>query len=43
VDWRKISSVDLDHISRTLDFNALQENILNITFCNIEAELVRYQ
>ena len=39
VDWRKISSVDLDHISRTLDFNALQENILNITFCNIEAEL----
>lgn len=39
IDWRKISSVDLDHISRTLDFNALQENILNITFCNIEAEL----
>ena len=41
VDWRKISSVDLDHIARTLDFNSLQENILNITFCNIEAELVR--
>ena len=40
IDWRKISSVDLDHISRTLDFNALQENILNITFCNIEAEMV---
>ncbi|XP_063429640.1 cilium assembly protein DZIP1L-like [Mytilus trossulus] len=39
VDWRKISSVDLDHISRTLDFNALQENILNITFCNIESEM----
>lgn len=40
VDWRKIASVDVDHISRTLDFNALQENIMNITFCNIETELV---
>ncbi|KAJ8310307.1 hypothetical protein KUTeg_012172 [Tegillarca granosa] len=39
VDWRKIASVDVDQISRTLDFNALQDNILNITFCNIEAEL----
>ncbi|XP_071085075.1 cilium assembly protein DZIP1L-like isoform X1 [Haliotis cracherodii] len=39
VDWRKIASVDVDHISRTLDFNALQENIMNITFCNIETEL----
>lgn len=40
VDWRKVASIDIEHISRTLDFNALQENILNITFCNIEAELV---
>ncbi|KAH9514221.1 hypothetical protein Btru_028421 [Bulinus truncatus] len=39
VDWRKIASVDIDHISRTLDFNTLQENIMNITFCNLEAEL----
>ncbi|XP_060079369.1 cilium assembly protein DZIP1-like isoform X2 [Ylistrum balloti] len=39
VDWRKIASVDINQIAQTLDFNALQENIMNITFCNIEAEL----
>ena len=40
LDWRKIASVDVDQISRTLDFNSLQENIMNITFCNIETEVV---
>lgn len=40
IDWRRIASIDTDAISRTLDFNALQDNIMNITFCNIEAELV---
>lgn len=35
-----MASVDVEQISRTLDFNALQENIMNITFCNIESELV---
>ncbi|CAG5125665.1 unnamed protein product [Candidula unifasciata] len=39
VDWRKISMVDIENISRTLDFTTLQENIMNITFCNLEAEL----
>ncbi|KAK7482854.1 hypothetical protein BaRGS_00025887 [Batillaria attramentaria] len=39
VDWRKLASIDVEQISRTLDFNALQENIMNITFCNIESEL----
>ncbi|XP_070173911.1 cilium assembly protein DZIP1L-like isoform X2 [Littorina saxatilis] len=39
VDWRKMAAVDVDRISQTLDFNALQENIMNITFCNIESEL----
>ncbi|KAK0059706.1 zinc finger protein DZIP1L-like isoform X2, partial [Biomphalaria pfeifferi] len=39
VDWRKIASVDIDNISRTLDFNTLQDNIMNITFCNLEAEM----
>ncbi|XP_059169975.1 cilium assembly protein DZIP1L-like isoform X2 [Physella acuta] len=39
MDWRKIASVDIDHISRTLDFTTLQENIMNITFCNLEAEM----
>lgn len=39
LDWRRIASIDTDAISRTLDFNALQDNIMNITFCNLEAEL----
>lgn len=40
IDWRRIASIDIDTVARTLDFNALQDNIMNITFCNIEAELV---
>ena len=40
LDWRRIASLDIDSVTRTLDFNALQDNIQNITFCNIEAELV---
>ena len=43
VDWRKIASVDVDNISRTLDFATLQDNIMNITFCNLEAEVVSTQ
>lgn len=42
VDWRKIASVDIDHIARTLDFTTLQSNIMNITFCNLEAEMVSH-
>ena len=41
IDWRRIASIDIDTLARNLDFNALQDNIMNITFCNIEAELVR--
>lgn len=40
VDWRKIAAVDVEQISRTLDFAVLQENIMNVTFCSIESELV---
>ncbi|GFO28330.1 Zinc finger protein dzip1 [Plakobranchus ocellatus] len=39
VDWRRIASVDVDTIARTLDFTTLQDNIMNITFCNLESEL----
>ncbi|KAL4220080.1 Zinc finger protein dzip1 [Mactra antiquata] len=39
IDWRRVSSLDIETVARTLDFNALQDNIMNITFCNIEAEL----
>ena len=35
-----LASVNLDQIARDLDFNALQENLTNIAFCNIELELV---
>jgi len=34
------AAADIDNISRSLDFNTLQENVSNITFCNIESELV---
>lgn len=39
VDWRKLASVDIDRISRDLEFNVLQDNIANVAFCNIECEL----
>ena len=34
-----VASVDIENISRNLDFNTLQDNIMNITFCNIESEV----
>ena len=40
VDWRRIASVDVDTIARTLDFTTLQDNIMNLTFCNLESEMV---
>ncbi|XP_046842422.1 zinc finger protein DZIP1L-like [Xenia sp. Carnegie-2017] len=39
VDWRKLAAVDVSKIARELDFQCLQENIMNITFCDIEAEM----
>lgn len=35
-----LASVDVDAISRNVDFNALQDNIINVAFCSIESELV---
>ncbi|XP_022237961.1 zinc finger protein DZIP1L-like isoform X2 [Limulus polyphemus] len=40
VDWKKLASVDVDQVARNLDFRALQENISNVTFCNIESEVI---
>ena len=37
------ASTDVESISRNLDFNALQDNIMNITFCNIESEVVSHK
>ncbi|XP_031548746.1 uncharacterized protein LOC116286378 [Actinia tenebrosa] len=39
VDWRKLAAVDLDRLTREMDVKTLQDNILNVTYCNIEAEL----
>ena len=35
-----IASIDMDQVQNNLDFNILQSNINNITFCNIENEMV---
>ena len=39
VDWRKIAAVDPDRIAREVDFRTLQDNINNVTFCDVESEL----
>lgn len=39
LDWRKLASVDIERIAREVDVTVLQDNICNITFCNIEHEL----
>lgn len=36
-----LASANLDQIARDLDFDALQDNLTNIAFCNVELELVR--
>ena len=33
--------MDLDILSKNLDVNVLQENIVHITFCDIMSEIVR--
>ncbi|XP_073425675.1 cilium assembly protein DZIP1 isoform X2 [Dendrobates tinctorius] len=38
VDWRRIVAIDVDRLASELDFQTLQENIMGITFCNIENE-----
>nr|XP_023648890.1 zinc finger protein DZIP1 isoform X1 [Paramormyrops kingsleyae]XP_023648891.1 zinc finger protein DZIP1 isoform X1 [Paramormyrops kingsleyae] len=38
VDWRRISAIDVERVASELDFHTLQEQISNITFCNVEHE-----
>ena len=38
--YKIAAAADVDNIARTLDFNTLQDNIMNITFCSVESELV---
>lgn len=39
IDWRKLASVDVDRIAQEVDVDAIQNNILNVTYCAIEHEL----
>ncbi|CAF4122767.1 unnamed protein product [Rotaria sp. Silwood2] len=39
IDWRRIAAVDIDRIARDMDFQTLQDNLENITLCNIDAEV----
>ena len=35
--------MDVDRIQQEMDVKTLQNNIMHVTFCNIEAELVSYK
>ncbi|CAF0822227.1 unnamed protein product [Adineta ricciae] len=39
IDWRRIAAVDIDRVARELDFQVLQDNIEQITLCNIDLEV----
>ncbi|XP_056607460.1 cilium assembly protein DZIP1 isoform X2 [Triplophysa dalaica] len=38
VDWRRFNAVDVDRVACEMDFDALQEHITAVTFCNVEGE-----
>ncbi|XP_018423547.1 PREDICTED: zinc finger protein DZIP1 [Nanorana parkeri] len=38
VDWRRIGAIDVDRVANELDFLTLQDNIMGVTFCNVENE-----
>nr|XP_012643200.1 zinc finger protein DZIP1L isoform X2 [Microcebus murinus] len=39
MDWRRISTLDVDRVIRELDVATLQENITGVTFCNLDREV----
>ncbi|XP_023238195.1 zinc finger protein DZIP1L-like [Centruroides sculpturatus] len=41
VDWKKLASIDIGKLSQSLDFHCLQDNIVHVTFCDIEHEVDR--
>jgi zinc finger protein DZIP1 len=43
LDWRLLARVDIDRVMREGDLDALQSNIENLTFANIEAEKLSEQ
>ncbi|EMP38429.1 Zinc finger protein DZIP1L [Chelonia mydas] len=38
VDWRRFSAIDIERVARELDVTTLQENIVSVTFCNLDSE-----
>ncbi|XP_007885276.1 zinc finger protein DZIP1L [Callorhinchus milii] len=42
MDWRRLSAIDVDRVARELDVTALQENIMSVTFCNLDLEKCSY-
>ncbi|CAM5139410.1 unnamed protein product [Eretmochelys imbricata] len=38
VDWRRFSAIDVERVARELDVTTLQENIVSVTFCNLDSE-----
>ena len=42
LDWRKLSSVDIDRVMRDVDLDALEDNLENIKFAEISEDDLRY-
>uniref|UniRef100_A0A8C4SRP1 C2H2-type domain-containing protein n=1 Tax=Erpetoichthys calabaricus TaxID=27687 RepID=A0A8C4SRP1_ERPCA len=42
VDYRRINSIDVDRVASELDLNTLQDNIMCVTFCNMDGEKCAY-
>ncbi|XP_067851695.1 cilium assembly protein DZIP1L isoform X2 [Heptranchias perlo] len=38
IDWRRFSAIDVERVARELDVATLQENIMSVTFCNLDFE-----
>ncbi|KAE8625959.1 hypothetical protein XENTR_v10006451 [Xenopus tropicalis] len=38
MDWRRIGAIDVEKVANELDFITLQENVMSITFCNLQDE-----
>lgn len=38
LDWRRLSTIDVERVARELDVSTLQENIMSVTFCNLDSE-----
>ncbi|KAI8921456.1 Iguana/Dzip1-like DAZ-interacting protein N-terminal-domain-containing protein [Entophlyctis helioformis] len=42
LNWRMLAAIDADRVMRDVDVPALQEIMENVTFCDIDAEDLRY-